>query len=84
MDDNTLLSCGENLKTILENLKHDASKLLYWFKINSMKASPEKFQFITLSKKSYQPLKLFVNTFTIDKSDELELLGLTIDKRAKF
>ena len=37
-DDNTLYSCGANLKTVLE---HDACKLLYWFKINSMEASPE-------------------------------------------
>ena len=36
-------SCGANLKAVLENLKHDVSKLLYWFKINSMKSNPEKF-----------------------------------------
>ena len=65
-DDNTLYSCGANLKTVLGNLEHDASKLLYWFKINSMKANPEKFQFMILSKKSYQPQKLSVNTFTIN------------------
>ena len=83
-DDNTLYSCGANLKTVLGNLEHDASKLLYWFKINSMKANPEKFQFMILSKKSYQPQKLSVNTFTIDESDEVELLGLTIDKELNF
>ena len=71
------------MKTVLENLKHDAGKLLYWFKINSMKANPEKFQFMIPSKKSYQPQKCFVNTFTIDQSDEAELLGLTIDKESK-
>ena len=71
------------MKTVLENLKHDAGKLLYWFKINSMKANPEKFQFMIPSKKSYQPQKCFVNTFTIDQSDEVELLGLTIDKESK-
>ena len=42
-DDNTLYSCGANLETVLENVKHDASKLLHWFKIYSMKANPEKF-----------------------------------------
>ena len=31
-------------------------------------------------KKSYQHQKLSVNTFTIDESDKVELLGLTIDK----
>ena len=37
-----------------------------------------------LSKKSYQPQKPSVNTFAIDKSDEVVLLGLTIDKELSF
>ena len=49
-----------------------------------MKANPEKFQFIILSKKSYLPQKLSVNTFTIDEYEEVELLGLTIDKVLNF
>ena len=46
-----------------------------------MKANPEKFQFMILNKKSYQPQKLSVNGFTFNESDEVELLGLTIDKK---
>ena len=68
-DDHVLYSCVANLKTVSENLEHDASKFLYWFKINFMKANPEKFQFMILRKKLYQPLKHFVNTFTIQKFD---------------
>ena len=49
-----------------------------------MKANPEKFQFMILSKKSYQPQKLSVNTFASDESDKVELLGLTIDKALNF
>ena len=49
-----------------------------------MTANLEKFQFMVLSKKSYQPQKLSVNTFTIDEFDEVELLGLTIDKELDF
>ena len=49
-----------------------------------MKVDPEKFQFMILRKKSYQPQKLFLNTFTIDESDEVELVGLIIDKELKF
>ena len=49
-----------------------------------MKANPEWFQFMILSKKSYRPQKLSVNTFAIDESDEVELLGLTIDKQLNF
>ena len=49
-----------------------------------MKANPEKFQFMILSKKSYQRQKLSVNNFTIDESDEVKLLGLAIDKELNF
>ena len=49
-----------------------------------MKANPEKFEFMMLSKKSYQLQKLSVNTFTINKSDEVELPGLTIDKELNY
>ena len=57
---------------------------MYWFKINSMKASPVKFQFMIPSKKSDQPQNLSVNTFTINESNEVELIWLTIDKRLNF
>ena len=49
-----------------------------------MKANLEKFQFMILSKRLYQPQKLSVNTITTDESDEVELLGLTIDKELNF
>ena len=37
-----------------------------------------------LSEKLYQPQKLSVNIFTVDESNEVELLGLTIDKKLNF
>ena len=49
-DDNTLYSHGSNLPLILNNLEHDMRNLLYWFKINSLKANPGKFQFMILLK----------------------------------
>ena len=42
-DDNTLYSHSSNLPLILNNLEHDMRNLLYWFKINSLKANPVKF-----------------------------------------
>ena len=46
-----------------------------------MKENPEKFQFMILSKKLYQPQKLSVNTFTIGESDEVELQVWPLIKR---
>ena len=67
---------------MLENPKHDASKFLFWFKFH--KSKPRKVSIHDTIERSYQPQKLFVNTFTIDESDEVELLVLTIDEELNF
>ena len=43
-DDNTLYSCGERLTEIKENLVSDTKRILNWFRLNSLKANPGKFQ----------------------------------------
>ena len=49
--DNTLYSCNKNLKHVFSNLKYDLRNVLHWFKINSMKTNPGKFQFMVLGVK---------------------------------
>ena len=83
-DDNTLHSHGSNLPLILSNLEHDMRNLLYWFKINSLKANPGKFQFMILGKKKRLKYSLKIRSITIKESDEVELLGITIDKALNF
>ena len=58
--------------------------LLYWFKINSLKANPGKFQFMILEKKKRLKYSLKIGPITIKESDEVELLGMTIDKTLNF
>ena len=50
-DDNTLYSGGMELSSILENLKHNTKTIIKWFRINSLKANPGKFQWMILGKK---------------------------------
>ena len=50
-DDNTLFSHGSNIPLILNNIEHDMTNLLYWFKINSLKANLRKFQLMIIGKK---------------------------------
>ena len=50
-DENTLYSSGIELSSILENVKHDTKTILKWFRINSLKANPGKFQFMIFGKK---------------------------------
>ena len=42
--------CSQDLQTIIEDLTYDVKNVLTWFKMNPMKANPEKFQFMILSK----------------------------------
>ena len=82
-DDNTLYSGGMKLSSILENLKHD-TKILKWFRIHSLKANPGEFQFMILGKKQCNKVKLKINSLVINKSDTVELLGMTIDNVLTF
>ena len=58
--------------------------LLYWFKINSLKANPGKFQFMILEKKNRLKYSLKIESITVKESDEVELLGITVDKVLNF
>ena len=54
--------------------------VLYWFKINSLKASPGKFQFMILEKKNHLKYSLKIGSITAKESDKVKLLEITIDK----
>ena len=58
--------------------------LLRWFKENSMKVNPKKFQFMTLGKTPIQPIMLNINKIKVEESQKVVLLGLTIDNRLTF
>ena len=58
--------------------------MLDWFKINSMKANPGKFQFMVLGVKNIAPFNLNINGKIIPSSNEVKLLGITIDNQLKF
>ena len=75
-----MYSHGSNLSLILSNLEHDMKNLLYWFKINSIKANPGKFQFMVLGKKNRLKYSLKIGSITVKESEEVELLRITIDK----
>ena len=58
--------------------------LLNWFKINSMKPNPKKFQFMILGKGSRLPVILNINNIKIRESQKVMLLGLGIDNCLTF
>ena len=82
--DSTIYRCDSVLEIILEDLQHDMKILLNWFKINSMKPNPKKFQFMILGKGSRLPVILNINNIKIRESQKVMLLGLTIDNCLTF
>ena len=82
-DDNTHYSNGMELSSILENLKHD-TKILRWFRIDSLKANPREFHFLILGKNQCNKVKLKINSLVINESDTVELFGITTDNVLTF
>ena len=78
-DDNTIYSCNINLQTLLKDLKYDMQNILKWFKVNSTKPNPKKFQFMILGKITRQSIILNINNIKTRESSNVVLLGLTID-----
>ena len=60
-DDDTLYSCGERLTEMKENLASDTKRILNWFRLNSLKANPGKFQLMILGEKSHHKHILRIN-----------------------
>ena len=83
-DNNALYSCNKNIEHVFLNLEYDLRNLLYWLKINSMNTNPSKFQFIVLGVKNIAPFRLNVNDKITSCSNEVKLLGITIDNKLKF
>ena len=83
-DNSTLCSYNKNLEHASSNLNLDLRNMLYWFEINSMKTNPGKFQSMVLGIKITVPFRLNVNSKIISCSNEIKLLGITIDNELKF
>ena len=46
VDDNIPNSVGKNIENVISDLKTDLIGVMKWFKINSLKANPDKVQFL--------------------------------------
>ena len=66
------------------NLVFDTESILNWFRLNSLKAKHRKFQFMFLGGKYHQKHILKLNSIKDEASDDVLLLGITVDKRLAF
>ena len=58
--------------------------ILLWFRTNSLKANAGKFQFMILNRKNHRRQQMVINSITIKESNEVILLGITIDNKLVF
>ena len=70
----------KRLPEIKENLASVTKSILNWFRLNALKANPEKFQFMILGYKSNHKPVLKINSIKVEASDDVLLLGIAIDK----
>ena len=78
-DNNTLISCGDNLSVIFKSLEHDMEIFLRWINLDSLKVNPGKFQFMILGKFLWSKYCLTIGLIDVKESDHVELLGITIE-----
>ena len=83
-DDNTLYSSGKECHIMMNNLKHEVSIILKWFKVDSLKSNPGKFQYMILGNHQQNFVTLKVNSIEIRETSKVALLGITIDNKVTF
>ena len=83
-DDDTFSCVEKKLNLVFFNLSSDLSNVIDWFKINSLKANPWKFQFRDLGANKNDCFNLNVAGKVIPSSSEVKLHGITFDYGLKF
>ena len=84
-DDNTLSCIDSNIDNVKSRLESDSHILTQWFSDNHMKANPDKFQGISIGKKTKeQNISFDLDGNSISCDDSAKLLGVTIDFKLKF
>ena len=58
--------------------------VLFSFKTNSLKANAGKFQFMILNRKNHRRQRMVIISITVKESNEVILLGITIDYKLVF
>ena len=68
----------------MHNLKFDLGHILKWFKVNSLKPNPGKFQFMILGTNTDIKVNLFLDGNKIEKPQEVVLVRMAIDDKLSF
>ena len=78
-DDCSLYASGEKTKNVIKALEDDSKIIFNWFKLNGMKANPDKSHLILSSSDTTLYAKIDCNE--IKNQNEVDLLGIAIDNK---
>ena len=82
-DDNTLFACDVSMDKLIEKLESSAITVIEWFKNNHMELNESKCHLLFCGN-SKNSISVNVGSFTIEQENEVNLLGIVIDKQLKF
>ena len=81
-DDNSPFAVAPTIPQVISNLEQEAITLLYWIKINGMKANPDKFHLLlSENERSYS---MQVGKYEIESTPLEKLLGVMKDSKMTF
>ena len=85
-DDNTITAVAETIQGLINGLEVKTSNAIKWMKDNDMTANPDKFKAIMLTRTDHNTagIRLQFSGETILSSNEIDLLGITIDTKLSF
>ena len=83
-DDNTVTAVVETIQGLISSLEVKTSNAIKWMKDNDMIANPDKFKAIMLTKTDHNTAGMEFSGKTILSSNEIDLLGITIDTKLSF
>ena len=81
-----MLICAfdKNLNQVIIRPNNDVERVMNSFKSNSMVRNPHKFQIMFLGHNIKEPVVMYINGISINSTDKVKLLGVTIDKQLNF
>ena len=85
VDDNPLSCTAPTIDVVISNLQLDGNRAIKWFTDNGMKANPEKFQFMMISRDENCSRSLILNDSTVIVSDDhVKVLDVVIENEHMF
>ena len=83
-DDDTLLYAHSDIHVLTSRLAEDSEVAVNWFKMNGMKANPNKFQAIISHRYESQTISINISGININSQSSVTLLGVIIDSKLTF